>query len=41
MKEPNKRYDYDMSNYFYSKKWQNKDNVKRVDLSNKDRLKAE
>lgn len=40
MKLPNKRYNYDMSNYYYSKKWQNKDNVKRVNLTSKDRLKV-
>ncbi|HAS01157.1 MAG TPA: hypothetical protein DCR67_05865, partial [Brevibacillus sp.] len=28
MKLPNERYNYDMSNYYFSKKWQNKDNVK-------------
>ena len=40
MKLPNERYNYDMSNYYYSKKWQNKDNVKRVNLTSKDRLKV-
>lgn len=36
---PNKRYNYDMSNYYYSKSWQNKTGVKPLNLSNKDSLK--
>lgn len=40
MELPNRRYNYYMSNYYYSKKWQNKDDVKSVDLTNKNSLKA-
>lgn len=36
---PNRKYNYDLNNYYYSKNWQNKTNVKKVDLSNKERLK--
>lgn len=36
---PNRKYNYDLNNYYYSKSWQNKTNVKKVDLSNKERLK--
>lgn len=36
---PNKKYNYDLNNYYFSKNWQNKTNVKKVDLSNKERLK--
>lgn len=39
MKKKNRAYNYDLSNYFYSKKWQNRTNVKPVNLSNKESLK--
>lgn len=41
MKMPNKRYDYDMSNYYYSKKWQNTTKVKALNLTDKDNLKEQ
>ncbi len=39
MAEKNGKYDYDLSNYYYSKKWQDKRNVKPLNLSNKENLK--
>lgn len=41
MEKPNRAYHYDLSNYFYSKKWQNRTNVKPVNLANKEGLKGE
>lgn len=40
MAKKNGHYDYDLSNYYYSKKWQNKKNVKPLNLSNKENLKG-
>lgn len=39
MNTPNGRYDYKMSNYYFSKKWQNATKVKSLNLANKDNLK--
>ena len=39
MKLPNKRCEYQMSNYYYSKEWQNITKVKSLNLANKDNLK--
>ncbi|GAA3632234.1 D-alanyl-lipoteichoic acid biosynthesis protein DltD [Lactobacillus hamsteri] len=39
MSQPNRRYTYDIDNYYYSEKWQNKTDVKPLNLSNKDSLK--
>ncbi|RVU71435.1 MULTISPECIES: D-alanyl-lipoteichoic acid biosynthesis protein DltD [Lactobacillus] len=39
MATPNRRCNYDLSNYYFSKKWQNKKNVKPLNLSNKEALK--
>lgn len=39
MQKPNKAYHYDLNNYFYSKKWQNRTNIKPINLSDKKSLK--
>ena len=39
MEKSNRAYHYDLNNYFYSKKWQNRTNVKPVNLSDKNSLK--
>lgn len=36
---PNSRYNYKMSNYYYSKNWQDKRDIQKVDLSNQKVLK--
>lgn len=39
MKLPNGRYNYDLDNYYFTRAWQNKDNVKPLNLNDRDSLK--
>ncbi|WP_251716383.1 D-alanyl-lipoteichoic acid biosynthesis protein DltD [Lactobacillus agrestimuris] len=39
MELPNRPYNYDLDNYYFSKKWQNKTGVKSINLANKNYLK--